>query len=105
MADHKLPNGADLAIIRDSYSWTIDYDGQVHGLTAGDHGYEPTGIVCDKETVTVLKQAQLFADEFENISDTWSKLAGAEFGPIGDEYQTSYELVCDILKAVRSKKQ
>jgi hypothetical protein len=48
MSPHYNPNwkssDIDLLTIKSSYGWTIADDGEVHGLVAGDMGYEPTGI-------------------------------------------------------------
>jgi hypothetical protein len=35
----------DLEIIKQAYGFTIANDGEVHGLIAGDMGYEPTNIM------------------------------------------------------------
>lgn len=34
-----------LRVVRTAYGWTVDIDGRVYGLVAGDMGYDPTGIV------------------------------------------------------------
>ncbi len=41
-------NGVNLGVVRAAYAWTISDDGEVYGLTAGDHGYESTGIKIPK---------------------------------------------------------
>ena len=38
----------DYEVIKKSYDFTIDVDGQLCGLTAGDMGYEDTGIFVDE---------------------------------------------------------
>ena len=43
-----LPNGVNLSVIKHAYGWTVDVYGEVHGLTAGDQGFEGTGIIIDE---------------------------------------------------------
>ena len=38
-----------LDVINAAYAWTLAEDGEVMGLTGGDHGWEPTGIFMSKE--------------------------------------------------------
>lgn len=40
-------------IIKAAYGWTIDIHGELHGLVAGDMGYEPTGIKLDGVTLEI----------------------------------------------------
>jgi hypothetical protein len=49
-----MPNGAKLDVIRRAYGWTVDNDWNVMGLTAGDHGFEETGIQLDAATREAL---------------------------------------------------
>lgn len=50
--------GIHLDVLLMAYDWTYDVDGEIHGLTAGDHGYEPTGIkVSDVAKVDRQEQA------------------------------------------------
>lgn len=37
-------NGVDIRVVRAAYDWDAHEDGTLYGLTAGDQGYEPTGI-------------------------------------------------------------
>ncbi len=45
----------DLEITNRAYSFYSGTDGQIWGLTAGDHGYEPTGLVVDDDTFEIWK--------------------------------------------------
>ena len=36
--------GIDINVLTHAYDWTISIDGELYGLTAGDMGYEGTGI-------------------------------------------------------------
>lgn len=47
--DEILPNGVNVAVVRRGYDWTVDVDGKVMALTAGDQGYEETGITIKVE--------------------------------------------------------
>lgn len=40
------PEGEDLFIAETAYDWTFGTDGFLHGLVAGDHGYEPLSFRC-----------------------------------------------------------
>lgn len=48
------PVGINFDVLRRSYGFTLDDDGEVHGLVAGDMGYEPTGIKLCAETMKVI---------------------------------------------------
>jgi hypothetical protein len=50
-------NGLDPVVIATAYGWTYDVDGEVHGLTAGDQGYEASGIKFDPPTMDILRKA------------------------------------------------
>lgn len=70
----KLPNGVDLDVIRQAYGWTVDYDWNVHALTAGDQGYEETGIRLDAATRRVLdddtrRTRALGSDDWDAIEE------------------------------------
>ncbi|HUH58158.1 MAG TPA: hypothetical protein VL020_06565 [Pseudomonadales bacterium] len=43
----------DFDVIKNSYGWTIAVDGELHGLVAGDMGYEPTGIKLDADSLEI----------------------------------------------------
>ena len=43
----------DIGVINRSYGWTIATNGELHGLVAGDMGYEPTGIVLDADSLEI----------------------------------------------------
>lgn len=45
--------GINPDVLVDAYGWTIDIDGELHGLVAGDMGYEGTGIKLN-ETDTAI---------------------------------------------------
>jgi hypothetical protein len=40
-------SGINWDVVRRSYGFIVADDGELHGLTAGDHHYEPTGLVID----------------------------------------------------------
>jgi hypothetical protein len=54
MSEQAKTNGIDLEVITTAYGWSIDREGQVWGLVAGDQGYEPTGIVIPKDHLAAL---------------------------------------------------
>jgi hypothetical protein len=37
-------DGVRIDVLTQAYGWSIDIDGELHGLVAGDMGYEPTGL-------------------------------------------------------------
>jgi hypothetical protein len=44
-------NGARLDVIARGYGWQVHTEtGELYALTAGDHGYEPTGIIIDADS-------------------------------------------------------
>lgn len=43
----------DLDVIQRSYDFTIDIHGEIHGLTSGDCGFEPTGIKISGDTFRI----------------------------------------------------
>jgi len=45
-----------IKIVKAAYGWTLDDDGRLYGLVAGDMGYASTSIVLDDETVDIWKQ-------------------------------------------------
>lgn len=51
-----------LRIIREAYGWTIDCDGNLSGLTAGDHGYEVLPVTFAPHDLETLGEA--FKDGF-----------------------------------------
>jgi hypothetical protein len=48
--------GIDIDVLSRAYDWTIDIDGELHGLTAGDMGYEPTGIKLNETDSTAYNR-------------------------------------------------
>lgn len=42
--DNPLNRESFLAIASQAYGWTTAWDGELHGLVAGDMGYEGTGV-------------------------------------------------------------
>lgn len=40
-------------VIGSAYDWSIDIHGNLLGLTAGDHGYEETGIQLSGVTLSI----------------------------------------------------
>lgn len=61
-AEAEPANGAKLDVIRRAYEWALTVDGEVWGLTAGDMGYEHTGIVIDPEHLEASKTAVTAAE-------------------------------------------
>lgn len=45
----------NLDVLRKAYGWAITDDGEVHGLTAGDMGYESTGIKLDGDALAIWR--------------------------------------------------
>lgn len=45
-----------LDVIKKSYGWTLSVDGEVAGLTAGDHGFEGTGIYIPLQDIYLLTE-------------------------------------------------
>lgn len=45
----------DLGVLYLSYDWTLDAEGQLMGLIAGDMGYEATGLRLDEDTIKIWK--------------------------------------------------
>lgn len=43
----------DYEVIKKSYGWTISTKGELCGLIAGDHGFMPTGIFLDEDSMEV----------------------------------------------------
>jgi hypothetical protein len=54
-------------VLRKSYSFTISDNGEIFGLVAGDHGYEPTGIILNDETIEIWKAGVAANDKREMI--------------------------------------
>lgn len=48
-----ITQAIDFGVIKNSYGWTIAVDGELHGLVAGDMGYEPTGIKLDADSLEI----------------------------------------------------
>ena len=44
----KIEYAINIETIKRSYGWTLTNEGELFALTAGDMGYEPTGIFVDK---------------------------------------------------------
>lgn len=47
-----------LSIVAGAYDWTIDLNGRLIGLVAGDHGYATTSIVLSKETMDMIRDGE-----------------------------------------------
>ena len=45
----------DLEVIQKAYDWTINTNGDVCGLIAGDHGFMPCGIKLGEEDLAIWK--------------------------------------------------
>jgi len=73
--DDECSNGVKLGVVRKSYGWTLDNEGQVLGLIAGDMGFESTGITLDKETVEIWKQGILASSDLADESDSGNAIA------------------------------
>jgi hypothetical protein len=50
--------GINPGIVAHAYGWTIADDGELHGLVAGDHGYEPSGLRLDSWTQEWIKKLE-----------------------------------------------
>ena len=48
----------NLTAIESSYGWILNTDGKLHALTAGDHGYEDTGINMGKNLALVERSPE-----------------------------------------------
>lgn len=82
----------DLEVVKKAYGWSIAEDGQVHGLTAGDMGFEPSGIFIP------LNELIGFAENSANIpqKDLPAYKAGYDSG-----YENALKLVRDnIMKKI-----
>ena len=55
MTNSRNEMAIDKDVIDKSYGFTIDADGEVHGLVDGDMGYEPTGIKIGGDTLEIWK--------------------------------------------------
>lgn len=44
-------------VMRTAYDWQVAYDGTVWGLTAGDQGWEPTGIALSMDDIIEVARA------------------------------------------------
>lgn len=83
----ELPNGADLRVIRQAYDWTYDTEtGEIMGLTAGDHGYEGTGIVVSD---IAKAEARLTAQEAEiaSLREALQQIAHADAENCGCDHK------------------
>lgn len=45
-----------IKIVKAAYGWTLDDDGRLYGLVAGDMGWASTSIVLDAETLAIWKR-------------------------------------------------
>lgn len=61
------PNGADLRVVRAAYGWTINENYELDGLTAGDMGYEPSGLQLDSPTIEWLKKLEATAAHVQEL--------------------------------------
>lgn len=83
----ELPNGADLRVIRQAYDWTYDTEtGEIMGLTAGDHGYEGTGIVVSD---IAKAEARLTAQEagIASLREALQQIAHADAENCGCDHK------------------
>lgn len=48
-----MDKNIDFEVLKGSYDFTISVDGEIMGLTAGDHHYEPTGIFLSEDTLEI----------------------------------------------------
>ena len=62
LPDEIIQNGVNLRVIKQAYDWLLDDDGSIHGLTAGDHGFEPTGIKLSMADLVALAQPSPSSD-------------------------------------------
>lgn len=46
--------GIDINVLTHAYDWTISIDGELYGLTAGDQGYENSGIKLNETDTTAF---------------------------------------------------
>lgn len=51
-------DGKDPQVIADAYGWTVAEDHTLHGLVAGDMGYEPSGLSLDHYAKEWLKRLE-----------------------------------------------
>ena len=81
--------GYDVNVLAAAYGFTIGNDGEIHGLVAGDMGYEPTGMYLDYHSQRWLEQLDssgtLSKDAWcgirlELLSETDFKTAANVFG-------------------------
>jgi hypothetical protein len=47
--------GINADVIADAYDWAIDVDGELHGLVAGDMGFEKTGIKLNEDDIKIWR--------------------------------------------------
>ncbi len=45
----------DYDVLKQSYDFTLSDEGELYGLVAGDHCFEPTGIFISKDTLEIWK--------------------------------------------------
>lgn len=45
----------DYDVLKQSYDFTLSDEGELYGLVAGDHYFEPTGIFISKDTLEIWK--------------------------------------------------
>lgn len=57
-----------------AYGWTYDVDGELHGLTAGDQGYEPSGLFLDHFTKKYLDKLEAQAKLAERLDKEFDRL-------------------------------
>lgn len=50
-------------VIKSAYDFTLSADGELYGLVAGDHGFEPTGIFISEETLEIWKLGVIQSDK------------------------------------------
>lgn len=82
-----------------AYGWTLDKDGQVHGLVAGDQCFEATGIVLDE--AAELKRMYALMDDIREQYERHKQMyldAGGKLAKLRGS-MTCY-LTYDALKAI-----
>lgn len=67
----------DNIVIDAAYDWTFDIYGELHGLVAGDMGYEPTGIKLDGVSLEIWELGCAAWQEKKKIIAATDKTATA----------------------------
>ena len=110
MANAAPKDSVNLDVISRAYGWTIDVNGQVCGLVAGDMGYEGTGIVIPPEHLLALlvKDPQRVEDALGykagygiGVSDATGLLVGGARGLRRRGKITEADLLLEWSKKIR----